>query len=198
MKIKQHEKGVALVEGIVVAREPPALALLSTSRNERYRIQYRFQTLAGEAVEGVETLDAAGRYAPGEEAEIAYVLSDPRSNHIHHPLERTHAIFDTAFAGLIAAAGGFFLLLLVVYWLFNWRTSRIFQELGVKKTKGTVTAITESNNQKMINFEFQDQLGRTRRGQHILMPEVANAFKVGDSGTVRFRPQDPENAYWIG
>jgi len=171
------------------------------SRNPTYHVTFRFLTrgelVTGEAEVTRDTWDALVEREP---IQVTYVLDAPQ----HHRVEGQPSgwlvpVSFTVLGGFFTSLGGFILLRA----RNRVRTREQVQREGVT-TEATVLELRWANirinlvQQCLLRYRYQDDRGTSHTGTEHLSPDEANAWKVGDTGTVRYDPRRPNRSVWIG
>ncbi|HEV8712576.1 MAG TPA: DUF3592 domain-containing protein [Candidatus Binatia bacterium] len=194
----QQEGQVA--QGMVLTK-----SIKSNSKNSspQYWVTYRFTTPDGQVMKGsaqvnVEAWDRLQERGP---IQVTYVPHAPQSHRVEgQDSGWVLPLIFTILGSVFTLLGGFVFL----KGLSQVRRTRRLEREGMI-TEGTVLEIVPGNlsindiPQWMIHYRYQDHLGRTHRGQSsLLSPEEAQAWQVGDTGTVRFDGRQPHQSAWVG
>lgn len=168
-----------------------------------YWVDYRFSAPDGAVVKGEAQVSRGlwDRLVEREPVRVTFLPGDPRSNRIEgeSPAWMVPLIF-TGLGLVFAPIGGF---------IFFKGVAGIRRELRVKSAgsmaQATVLEVGPTNTsfngvrQWRIQYRYQDYVGRTHRGKSKLMaPEEAQAWKAGDTGTVRYDSHAPKKSIWVG
>lgn len=175
----------------------------SGSSSPTYHVGYRFTTADGQVVQDsrevrAETWDRLQERGP---IEVRYLPGSPRT----HRVGADSADFVLP---LIMTGSGLVLLLLggfVCWRAAGFRSSaREVGRTGVF-AEATVDGIEPAgltlNGQPLwvVRYRFQDQGGRAREGRsEPVSHEAAEAWRPGDTGTIRYDHRRPDRSVWVG
>lgn len=168
-----------------------------------YRVSYRFSAPDGTVVQREAQVSGElwDRLVEREPVRVTYLPSDPEINRIED--ETSAWMLPLIFTGLglvFVPIGGV---------IFFKGLGGILRELRLQD-QGTMVEATvvevgpagvslNGVRQWRIRYRYQDHRGRTRTGESGLMaPEEAQAWKAGDTGTVRFDVRAPKKSMWVG
>jgi hypothetical protein len=170
------------------------------SRTKHYEVIYRF-TVDGRVLEGRDELSEQewDRLTEGKPADVLYLPLSTASNTLagSRPWGAT-LIFGLL--GLMLAALGAFVFSGTI------RQARLASRLrqhGVS-VKGTVTELVERKlkingvRQWGLRYEYADFQGHRHEGAIDLPAHEAQAWSVGDTGSVSYDPERPVEAIWLG
>lgn len=168
-----------------------------------YHVGYRFTTADGQVVResrqvGAETWDRLQERGP---IEVRYLPGAPRTHRlVGEAVDFVLPLIMTPVGVAVGLLGGFVL----------WRaagvraTAREVGRAGVF-AEATVDGIEPAglrlNGQQLwvLRYRFQDQKGQTREGRsEPVSHEAAQAWRPGDTGTVRYDHRRPTRSVWVG
>jgi hypothetical protein len=193
------------VDGMVLTKAITYSSSNNSSRggsgNSTYHVTFRFLTrsalVTGEAEVAVDAWDALVEREP---IRVTYLPDAPQ----HHWVEGQAsgwwlpATF-TVMGGIFTSLGGFILLRA----RSRMRTREQVQREGVT-TEAIVVELRWANirinrvQQCLLRYRYQDDRGTSHTGTEHLSPDEADAWKEGDTGTVRYDPRLPNRSVWIG
>jgi Protein of unknown function (DUF3592) len=188
-----------VIPGVVISKE---LRRATNNQGTSYRVTYRFTIPHEQLVEGHATVSRNTWDALTEEGPVAvrYLPQAPTTNRLEGESAWFLALIFLGLGSVFAPVGGVVLFKAVR----RLRTERRLLRTGLV-TEGTVTEVTETNvhfnNRRLwtIRYRYQDHLGKLHEGHSgYLDAEEATAWRMGETGTVRFDRQHPEHSLWIG
>jgi hypothetical protein len=177
----------------------PATSNSSTA----YEVTYKIRRPDGSEREKTSVVDASEweRVEEGGSIRVQYLAGDQDSVRVAREGSLEFAL------GAVAAVTG--ILALMALWMVGrgaldtWRLRRLYTH--GQPSHATVTSVHETNVsinrriQWVIDFTFQDHLGRTQHGTSAPIPDwQAVKWKEGDKGIARFDPQCPTDSVWMG
>lgn len=203
-EVRQEQEYQA--QGVAVQATVSAKSIERAKRGEnsrtRYVIAYRFTTAQGEAIEGSAEVPVEEweRLEAGHPFSVTYLAGEPRESRAAGEDDWVTALIFTGLGGVFTLLGGgltFGSLRSIL------RTIRLSRQGLV--AEGTILHVGPTNttinrvHQWRIRYRYRDHLGRTQEGQsHLLSPDEASVWRVGDTGTIRFDRQQPDVSVWVG
>jgi hypothetical protein len=161
-----------------------------------YMIDYRFETLEGRPMEGSDEVDVDlwEELKEGDSFEIVYLPGSPQSNRSSATTEMPLALGFTGVGGFVFLVGA------VVFGAgvraALWR-ARILRE-GML-ADAVVLEKRVSGSDKYLRFRYRDLSGCEHMYyDDTLTAEEYSRWEVGDTGKIRFDPDNPARSVWIG
>jgi len=197
---QRYEKEGVIVSGVVLNRTTETTRdRKSTSTS--YYLAYKFSVKNGEELQGKGTVSEKrwSSIRENDSIEVQYLASDPSKNRVAQESEFVAGWVFIGFGGLTA------LIAIFVLW-FDIKKRRIVKWLAQNglATEATVTEVAPGNltinnvQQWRIQYSFKDFRGREFEGRSEHMaPQIANAWKKGDKGKVRYDKQNPATHMWV-
>lgn len=193
------------VDGMVLTKAITYSSSNTSSRggsgNSTYHVTFRFLTRSALVTSEAEvTVDAWDALMEREPIRVTYLPNAPQ----HHWVEGQAsgwwqpAIF-TVIGGIVTSLGGFILLRV----RSRMRSREQVQREGVT-TEATVVELRWANirinrvQQCLLRYRYRDDRGTSHTGTEHLSPDEADAWKVGDTGTIRYDSRRPNRSVWIG
>lgn len=168
----------------------------------KYLLTYHFSTADGRTVEQTDevSVDEWEIQNGGSRLTVTYVPSNPESARTRSGADWWEPLMFGAFGVLFTLIGIVVARSDLRHVLLVWRLSRtgLPAEGTVRKVWATSTSINRVP-QWQLSYEFRDHMGLTQQGEsHLLSPEEATSWNVGDKGPVRFDRTRPQDSVWIG
>jgi hypothetical protein len=168
----------------------------------KYLLTYHFSMADGRTVEqtGEVSVDEWERQKEGSLLTVTYLPSNPDSARTSTGGDWWEPLVLGAFGVLFMLIGIFAVRYDLRHVPLAWRLSRsgLRAEGTVRKVWATGTSINRVP-QWQLSYEFRDHVGRMQQGEsHLLSPDEATEWHMGDKGAVRFDRERPEKNVWIG
>jgi hypothetical protein len=198
---QRFERDAVLVEGRVVATTFEGASSDGNSRT-RYLVTYRFDGVAGAALEQTEEIPVENWEAltEGSVVTVRWLPGDPTS-------ARTRAADPPWVQPLIVGALVLFALIGIVIALPYWRRAIVVSRVhrtGISAL-ATVAEVAPSGTtinrvpQWHVRYEYRDESGVAHQGtSDLLTPAAAAEWRVGDRGAIRFDRERPGDSVWLG
>ena len=187
------------VQGMVLTKTISS----SKGSSPNYSITFRFVPRNGPPVKGETRISRVvwEELTEREPIAVTYVPDHPSSYRVEsQESDWMLAVIFTILGGFFTSAGGF----VFIRGLARIRRSSRLEREGVV-TQGTVLDVGPGQltingvPQWAVRYRYQDHAGRTHMASSdSLAPEAAQVWNVGDTGTVRFDRQHPQESTWIG
>lgn len=187
------------VQGMVLTKTISS----SKGSNPNYSITFRFVPREGPPVKGEAQISRVvwEELTEREPIAVTYVPDHPSSYRVESQEGNWMlAVIFTILGGFFTSVGGFVL----VRGLARIRSTTRLEREGTV-TEGTVLDVGPGQlsingvPQWAIRYRYQDHMGRTHMASSdSLAPDAAQAWNVGDTGTVRFDRRRPQQSIWIG
>jgi hypothetical protein len=198
---RTFERDAIAARATVVAKTIES-ANRESETSTRYLVTYAFAAANGAAVEQTEevSVDAWETLEEGSEVAIRYLPSDPSTARSRPSEPAWIPPFMAMFPVLFVAIG-------VLVARPGVARARVVYRVATRgvTTQATVVDVAPTNvrinrvTQWRIGYEFRNRSGRTLRGESdLLAPQSAQAWSLGDHGTVRYDPDRPEDSVWLG
>jgi uncharacterized protein DUF3592 len=170
----------------------------------RYLVSYQFASPEGRKIEGSGevSVEEWERLNAGKKVPVTYLRNAPASS-------RIQGSNDDAWIAVYVflAIGGVFTLLGGGLAVYEGRT--VVRTIQVSRhglpTQGTVLRVEPTSTsinrvrQWRLRYRYRDHVGRTQDGEsHLLSPDEASVWQEGDTGTVRFDRERPQDSVWMG
>ena len=197
-ELRYRRHGVT-VEGTVLAKD---IRRATGEKGTSFEIRYRFTTREGQEIEGraVVSLQRWEALRERSPVRVEYLPYAPTSNRLAGQGGFGELVVEVLFGSLFGAIGG----LMFRKGYRRLRVERRLLQVGVM-TEATVASVTTGdltiNRQPLwvVHYRYPDPAGRTHEGRSGYMSlDEAQAWKPGDTGRVRFDPQNPADSIWIG
>lgn len=197
---QQYAREGRVVDGLVVSKAiRRATRSGSGNRSTEFTVAYRFTT-AGQTFEGHQTVSSAAwdRLRELEPVPIQYVGSDPATSRIAgHAWTGLSYVFGGV--GALAALIGVVLLVRSVG--SAKANARIWAHGAVAEaTVASVEATNVKINRRpmwVVRYQYRDHTGQAREGTSGYMSDdKANAWKTGDSVSIRYDRDKPDLSVW--
>lgn len=163
---------------------------------------YRFATLDGHEIIGRQAVKPGTWNAveEGSRVRIAYLPDDPSRNRLADERSLPSALIVIAVGGAVAAFGS----TLVRRGVVKYRRQQQLLQQGVH-THATVTAVRETSSRHnrrrlwQVTYRYKDRHGQPYQGESgYLLPEEVEGLRTGDTGAVRYDPNNPADSIWVG
>ena len=187
------------VQGMVLTKTISS----SKGSSPNYSITFRFVPREGPPVKGEAQISPVAweELTEREPIAVTYVPDHPSSYRVESQKSSwVLAVIFTILGGFFTSAGGF----VFVRGLARIRRTTRLEREGMV-TEGTVLDVALGQlsingvPQWAIRYRYQDHAGCTHMASSdSLTPEMAQAWNVGDTGTVRFDRRRPQESIWIG
>jgi len=193
-------------EGRVVPGAVVSKFIERAKRDEKptteYLVAYRFTTESGQAVEGNASVSPQewDQLEEGKPVQIRYLPHAPQSNRLAEKSTGGDAIVNLLLGLGVGALGG-------VLFTKGFRSAR--REVRLRRdgvtAQGTVLEIGPSwlainrVRQMEVRYRYTDHMGQTHEGKSDpLSPDESDAWRPGETGTVRFDRKRPQESIWTG
>lgn len=196
------------VRGITIAATVSDKSIERANRGEnsstRYLVTYRFPSPEGREIEGSGevSVEEWERLETGGKVSVTYLPDAPASSKLEG---RNNDAWIAVYVFL--AIGGVFTLLGGGLAVYDGRA--VFRSIRLSRhglpTQGTVLRIEPTSTtinrvrQWRLRYQYRDHVGRTQEAEsHLLSPDEASVWEEGDTGTVRFDRERPQDSVWMG
>ncbi|HEY7521474.1 MAG TPA: DUF3592 domain-containing protein [Methylomirabilota bacterium] len=196
---QRYTTAALITEGMVLSKRISGGSKESTS----YWVSYRFPAPDGGVVHGETKISADlwDRLVEREPIRITYLPGRPDAHRLEDQgPDWVTPLGFTALGGVFAGLGG---------WIFWGGLRRILRERRLlqegTRAEATVTDVEPANvsfngiGQWRIRYRYRDHGGREHYGaSHLIPPEEAEQWKVGDTGVARLDVHSPGSSMWVG